>query len=85
MKDAVNSLTNKFKSYFSKINKEKIRTKSKKIEENLAICLLFNTDQEMSDNEEKMRTLRIKAQKELNKFAANLLKDLEPSIFRSLI
>ena len=85
MKHAVNSIKNEVKSYFSKINKEKNSNKiekvdtSEKIEENLSIYSLFNTDQETSDYEEKMSSLRIKAQEELNKYAANSLTDLESS------
>ena len=85
MKDAVNTITNEVKSYFSKKNKEKNSNKIgkidliEKIEENLAIYSLYNTDQETSDNEENMSSLRIKAQEELKKYAANSLTDLEPS------
>ena len=85
MKEAVCTMTNEVKSYFTKINREKNSNNigkidlSEEIEENLSINSLFNIDQETSDNEEKMSTLRIKAQDELKKYAANSLTNLEPS------
>ena len=60
IKDAVNSITNEVKSYFSKINREKNSNKigkidkSEKIEEYLSIYSLSNTYQKTSDNEEKI-------------------------------
>ena len=78
-------MTNEVKAYFSKIKREKNSNNigkidlSEEIEENLAINSLFNIEQETSDNEEKMSTLRIKEQDELKKYAANSLTDLEPS------
>ena len=68
MKETVNTVTNEVKSYFLKRNREKNSNNiwkidlSEEIEENLSIHSLFNIDQETSDNEEMMSTLRSKAQ-----------------------
>ena len=58
MKEAINTVTNEVKCYFSKINREKNSDNigkidlSEEIEEILVKYSLFNIDQEKSDNEE---------------------------------